>query len=62
MHNAIILGQTGVGKTYLACALGMAANRNFYSVRYIHLPNLLVEISVARASGTYRDYMKKLKK
>ena len=56
------LGATGAGKTYLACALGMAASRSFYSVRYIRLPVLLVEISVARANGTYRDYMKKLKK
>lgn len=47
---------------YLACALGMAASRSFYSVRYIRLPDLLVEISVARANGTYRDYMKKLRK
>ena len=31
-HNVIILGPTGVGKTYLACALGMAASRSFYSV------------------------------
>lgn len=61
-HNAIILGPTGASKTYLACALGMAASRSFYSVRYIRLPDLLVEISVARANGTYRDYMKKLRK
>ena len=61
-HNVIILGATGAGKTYLACALGMAASRSFYSVRYIRLPDLLVEISVARANGAYRDYMKKLKK
>ena len=61
-HNVIILGATGAGKTYLACALGMAASRSFYSVRYIRLPDLLVEISVARANGTYRDYMKKLRK
>lgn len=40
----------------------MAANRIFYSVRYIRLPDLLVEISVAQANGTYRDYMKKLRK
>ena len=33
-----------------------------YSVRYIRLPDLLVEISVARANGTYRDYMKKRRK
>lgn len=61
-HNVIILGATGAGKTCLACALGMAASRSFYSVRYIRLPDLLVEISVARANGTYRDYMKKLRK
>ena len=61
-HNVIILGATGAGKTYLACALGMAASRSFYSVRYIRLPDLLVEISVARANGTYRDYMKKRRK
>lgn len=61
-HNIILLGATGSGKTYLACALGMAANRSFYSSRYIRLPDLLVEIAVARGDGTYRDYMKKLKK
>lgn len=61
-HNIIILGATGAGKTFLACALGVAANRNFYSVRYIRLPDLLVEIAMARRDGTYRDYMKRLKK
>ena len=40
----------------------MAASRSFYSVRYIRLPDLLVEISMARTNGTYRDYMKKLRK
>ena len=61
-HNIVLLGATGAGKTYLACALGMAANRNFYTVKYIRLPDLLVEIAMARGDGTYRDYMKKLKK
>ena len=37
-HNVIILGATGAGKTYLACALGMAASRCFYSVRLLHSP------------------------
>ena len=50
------------GKTYLACALGMAANRNFYNTKYIRLPDLLVELAMARGDGTYREYMKKLKK
>ena len=61
-HNVILLGATGAGKTYIACALGMAASRNFYSVRYIRLPDLLVEIAMARGDGSYREYMKKLKK
>lgn len=61
-RNLFITGATGSAKIYLAVALGMAANRSFYSVRYIRLPDLLVEISAARANGTYRDFMKKLKK
>lgn len=61
-RNVIILGTTGAGMTYLACAFGMAASRGFYSVRYIRLPDLLAEISVARTNGTYRDYMKRLRK
>ena len=51
-HNIILLGATGSGKTYLACALGMAAARRFYVVKYIWLPDLLVEFQIARGSGT----------
>lgn len=61
-HNVLILGATGVGKTYLACALGVAANRNYYSVKYVRLPDILTEISIARGDGTYRELMKKYKK
>ena len=61
-RNVIILGATGAGKTFLACSLGVAANRNFYAARYLRLPDLLVEIAVARRNGTYREYMKQLKK
>jgi DNA replication protein DnaC len=53
-HNIIILGATGSGKTYLANAFGMAASRNFFSVRYVRLPDLLAEIAVARTEGQYR--------
>ena len=48
-RNVIILGATGAGKTFLACSLGVAANRNFCAARYLRLPNLLVEI----LSGIY---------
>ena len=59
-HNVIVLGAAGAGKTYLACALGMAASRSFYFVRYIRLPDLLVEISVARAMPLKRRRLSKL--
>lgn len=60
-NNVIILGATGVGKTYVASALGMAANRSFYAVRYIRLPDLLAELTISRGDGTYRKVMKKYK-
>ena len=50
-RNIIILGATGAGKTYLGCALGMSACRRFYSVKYIRLPDLFDELSVARGIG-----------
>ena len=60
-HNVIILGATGNGKTYVANALGMTASRNFYTVRYIRLPDLLGELAIARADGTYRKVIKQYK-
>ena len=61
-HNVILLGATGSGKTYLACALGMAAARQFLPVKYIRLPDLLVEFSIARGNGTIRKLMAQYKK
>ena len=61
-HNLIILGASGAGKTYLACAFGIAACRNFYSVKYIRLPDLLNELAVARGEGIYKKVMKQYKK
>jgi DNA replication protein DnaC len=57
-RNILILGATGNGKTYLANALGMTASRNFYSVRYVRLPDLFNELAIARAEGSYRKVMK----
>lgn len=57
-HNVIIMGATGVGKTYLACALGVAANRNFFSARYVRLPDLFSDLALAREEGTYRKVLK----
>ncbi|MCL2880829.1 MAG: IS21-like element helper ATPase IstB [Treponema sp.] len=61
-HNIIILGATGAGKTYLSCALGMAACRQFYSVKYIRLPELLDELVVARGEGIFKKVILGYKK
>jgi len=57
-NNVIIMGATGVGKTYLACALGIAASRNFFPVKYVRLPDLFSDLAIARADGTYRKVIK----
>lgn len=60
-HNVVILGATGSGKTYLSNAFGMAASRNFYTVKYVRLPDLLSELAIARGEGTYRKVIKQYK-
>lgn len=60
-HNIILMGASGNGKTYLACAFGIAACRQFYKVKYTRLPDLLDELAIARGEGTYRKVMKKYK-
>jgi DNA replication protein DnaC len=60
-HNIIILGATGSGKTYLSNAFGMAAARNFYTVKYVRIPDLLGELAIARGDGTYRKVIKAYK-
>ena len=61
-HNVLLLGATGCGKTYVACALGMAAARKFLSVRYVRLPDLLSDLAIARSSGNYRKVIQQYKK
>ena len=51
--NAYILGATGAGKTFLACALGMQACRSLYSVKYVGLQDMLGELALAREEGTF---------
>ena len=61
-HNVMLLGATGSGKTYLACALGMAAVRKFLTVKYVRLPELLTELAIARSNGTFRKVIQQYKK
>ena len=60
-HNLIILGASGAGKTYMSCAFGIAGCRNFYTVKYTRLPDLLNELAVARGEGIYKKVMKQYK-
>jgi DNA replication protein DnaC len=57
-HNLIIKGVSGNGKSYLACAFGVAACRQLYTVKYVRLPDLLEELAVARGEGIYKKVMK----
>lgn len=61
-HNVLITGPTGVGKSYLASALGQAACRRGLRVLYRRLPRLLEQLSLARADGSYSRLLSKLAK
>jgi DNA replication protein DnaC len=52
-RNCLITGPTGVGKTYLACALAHKACREGASTRYARVTRLLEELAIARADGSY---------
>ena len=52
-------GATGSGKTYLACAFGMEACKQYYSVKYVRLPDLLLDLQAAREAGTFKSVLKR---
>ena len=58
-RNIFITGATGSGKTYLACAFGMEACKQYYSVKYVRLPDLLFDLEMARSEGSYKKVMAK---
>lgn len=60
--NVLLTGATGVGKSYLACALGQLACRRGYRVLYRRVPRLFEEVALAKADGTYTRLLNKLSK
>lgn len=60
--NVIVTGKTGVGKSYLGCALGQLACRRGQRVIYRRLPRLFAELALAKADGTYHKRLAKIAK
>jgi DNA replication protein DnaC len=52
-ENCILTGATGVGKSFLACALANKACREGFDVLHFRVPRLFGELAVARADGSY---------
>nr|WP_277995599.1 ATP-binding protein [Desulfitibacter alkalitolerans] len=61
-HNLIVMGASGAGKSYIACALGMEACKQFYSVKYIRLPELLADLAIARGEGSIKKLLGQYRK
>lgn len=61
-QNVLVTGPTGVGKTFICCALANLACRNGFSSRYYRLPRLFTDLGIARGDGSYPSLLRKLAK
>lgn len=61
-QNVIIVGPTGAGKTYIACALGNAAVRHGIRAIYVRLPRLAQEMKIARSDGSFVKLLSRLQR
>lgn len=59
-QNLLLTGPCGSGKTYLACALGHTACTKGYSAKYYRLSRLMLELTQAKADGTYSKALQQL--
>ncbi|SRR5581483_4514953 len=50
-QNVLIVGATGTGKTFIACALAHAALRRGHTALYLRAPRLFTDLAIARADG-----------
>ena len=58
-RNIFITGATESGKTYMACAFGMETCKQYYKTKYVRLPDLLIDLQIARDEGNYHKVIKK---
>jgi DNA replication protein DnaC len=61
-RHVLLIGKTGVGKSWLSCALGQKACREDFSVQYHRAPRLFAELDLARGDGRYAKLLAKLAK
>jgi len=60
--NVLITGPTGVGKSWIACALAQKACREGYTAIYQRLPRLFQELPLAKGDGSYSKLLNRLGK
>jgi len=58
--NVIVVGKTGVGKSYIAAALAQAACRHGHRALFVRVPRLVHDLAIARADGTYTMLLARL--
>ena len=61
-HNLLVCGPTGVGKTFIACALAQKACREGHSAIYHRLPRLMNDLMIAKGDGRYSKLLLSLSK
>lgn len=61
-HNLLVIGPTGSGKSYLACALAHKACLEGYTAYYVRLPRLLPELLISKGDGSYMKRLDELAK
>lgn len=61
-RNCLITGPTGIGKSYIACALGHQACREGHRVLYYHAPRLFRDLLAANLDGTLTRFIRKIGK
>jgi DNA replication protein DnaC len=60
--NILLTGPTGIGKTWITCALGQTACRQGFTTLYLRLPRFLQDLAIAKVDGRYGKLMTTLSK